>query len=173
MFSAVSSLLRQVSKWKRTIGGLEENLWKCPVFDYNMCVFSPPWIVCSRSQETGQHRQFIRINTHNKSLGFQNTTFQSLPMTEQCISGLICIFVPGFPWGIPLCRNLLSIMSVVVKCVFDLRDLRVSSVEACGSSGVSCFMPASRLTVINVYGYLHEIHPESGVEREEKSVWRC
>ncbi|XP_060939477.1 uncharacterized protein si:dkey-27h10.2 [Limanda limanda] len=32
-------------------------------------------------------------------------------------------------------------MSAVVKCVFDLRDLAVSSAEACYSSGVRCFMP--------------------------------
>lgn len=49
----------------------------------------------------------------------------------------------------------------------------MSSVEACYSSAVSRFMLVSKLTVINVYGYLHEIHPESGEERDERSVWRC
>ncbi len=49
----------------------------------------------------------------------------------------------------------------------------MSSAEACYSSGVRCFMLVSQLTVINVYGYLHEIHPESGDERDERSVGRC
>lgn len=135
--------------WKET--------WpKGSVCFYKMCISSQPWIEKKISKEKNWSVQTVRIKTHLDGsiiFGFwfwfissvlqslENTTYQTLSITEhqrteQNMMFHITIRIPSAP-------NLLSIMSVIVTCVFDLWDLRVSTVQGCYSSGVSCFMPVS------------------------------
>lgn len=167
MFSAISSLLRTVANYLVVLVVIDRQSRICEIFSSQRwnsfkCwmkksfdlstkhIFSQPWYIKNNnwSQQPISFFQLTYEFITNKTSLFpafclfkiffkDNILNLVTSKTSKSVSLLLMFHITI---RVPSAPNLLSFMSVIVTCVFDLWDLRVSTVQVCYSSGVSCFM---------------------------------